>query len=94
MLKKSTVRSPDINILNFVIPFAVFMALAKPAWIRSGLVVLGLMLAANAIFGNYHSGVMCDEPAIRILGLSLAGWNAIICAALATLAFRFKRNPS
>jgi disulfide bond formation protein DsbB len=33
-------------------------------------------------------GVMCDQPAIRILGLSLAGWNAIICAVLATIAFR------
>lgn len=30
--------------------------------------------------------VMCDEPAIRILGLSLAGWNAVISAALAILA--------
>jgi len=104
------------------IPFAAFMALANPSWIKSGLVVLGLMLAANAIFGIYHSGVewklwagpvacsggaisdglpdltkpgvMCDEPAIRILGLSLAGWNAIVCAALAVLAFRFKRNSS
>ena len=97
------------------IPFAGFLALAKPSWIKSGLVALGLMLAANAIFGIYHSGVewkwwagptactggavsvglpdlskpgvMCDEPAIRILGLSLAGWNAIICAVLSALAF-------
>jgi disulfide bond formation protein DsbB len=26
--------------------------------------------------------VMCDEPAIRIFGLSLAGWNAIISLSL------------
>jgi disulfide bond formation protein DsbB len=32
--------------------------------------------------------VMCDEPAIRILGLSLAGWNAIISAAVSLLAFK------
>lgn len=32
--------------------------------------------------------VMCDEPAIRILGLSLAGWNALISAALAIVAFK------
>ncbi len=32
--------------------------------------------------------VKCDEPAIRILGLSLAGWNAIISAAMAYIAFR------
>lgn len=31
--------------------------------------------------------VMCDEPAIRIIGLSLAGWNAIISACVASFAF-------
>jgi disulfide bond formation protein DsbB len=101
------------------IPFAAFMGLAKPRWIASGLLVLGIMLAANAIFGVYHAGiewkwwagpatcsgtgtlteglpnllkpaVMCNEAAIRILGLSLAGWNAVICATLAVLAFRSK----
>jgi disulfide bond formation protein DsbB len=104
------------------IPFAGFMALAKPMWIKNGLIVLGLMLAANAVFGVYHSGVewklwagptactagaisdglpnltkpgvMCDEPAIRILGLSLAGWNAIVCAALAVLAFQGTRRAA
>ena len=30
--------------------------------------------------------VMCDQPAIRILGLSLAGWNAVISAALSWLS--------
>jgi disulfide bond formation protein DsbB len=29
--------------------------------------------------------VLCDEVAIRILGLSLAGWNAVISAALLAL---------
>jgi disulfide bond formation protein DsbB len=103
------------------IPFAGFMAMAKPSWMKQGMFILALMLAANAIFGAYHSGVewgwwegpstcagggalttepgnlleslknpgvMCTEAAIRILGLSLAGWNAIICAILAALAFR------
>jgi disulfide bond formation protein DsbB len=32
--------------------------------------------------------VRCDEAAIRILGLSLAGWNALICAALAIVAIK------
>ena len=31
--------------------------------------------------------VMCDEPAIRILWLSLAGWNAVISLGLAVVAF-------
>lgn len=30
--------------------------------------------------------VMCDRPAIRIFGLSLAGWNAVISAALVAVA--------
>jgi disulfide bond formation protein DsbB len=32
--------------------------------------------------------VACDEVQLRILGLSLAGWNALISAALAALAVR------
>ena len=36
--------------------------------------------------------VMCDQPAIRILGLSLAGWNAVISAAASWLAFSKARE--
>jgi disulfide bond formation protein DsbB len=32
--------------------------------------------------------VMCDEAALRIFGLSLAGWNAVISAALAAWLLR------
>jgi disulfide bond formation protein DsbB len=99
------------------IPMAAFLGLAKPHWITPGLMALGLILTANAIFGGFHAGVewkfwdgpstcggagglseglpnllkpaaMCNEAALRILGLSLAGWNAMISAALAILAFR------
>lgn len=38
-------------------------------------------------FGNL-SVVQCDEAAIRILGLSLAGWNGVISVALAGFALR------
>ena len=31
--------------------------------------------------------VMCDQPAIRILGISLAGYNALISAAVSLFAF-------
>jgi disulfide bond formation protein DsbB len=31
--------------------------------------------------------VMCDDAALRIFGVSLAGWNAVISAVLAALAF-------
>jgi disulfide bond formation protein DsbB len=103
------------------IPFAAFMALAKPRWMGPGLVALGFILIANAIFGVFHAGVewkwwdgpstcsgtgalseglpnllkpgvMCNEAAIRIAGLSLAGWNAIICGTLAVLALRATRK--
>jgi disulfide bond formation protein DsbB len=37
-------------------------------------------------------GVLCTEAAIRILGLSLAGWNAVISAALAVIAFAAYRK--
>jgi disulfide bond formation protein DsbB len=36
--------------------------------------------------------VMCDEAALRILGLSLAGWNAVISIVLSAIAFRSARN--
>jgi disulfide bond formation protein DsbB len=36
--------------------------------------------------------VMCDQPAIRILGLSLAGWNAVISAATSGFAFAKARS--
>ena len=36
--------------------------------------------------------VMCNEAAIRILGLSLAGWNAVISGALAFIAFAAVRR--
>jgi disulfide bond formation protein DsbB len=34
----------------------------------------------------------CDAPALRILGLSLAAWNALISAGLATLALAGARS--
>jgi disulfide bond formation protein DsbB len=48
----------------------------------------GGAIAADGLPNLGTPGVMCDQPAIRILGLSLAGWNAIICAVLAAIAFR------
>jgi disulfide bond formation protein DsbB len=36
--------------------------------------------------------VMCDQPAIIILGLSLAGWNAIISACTAWFAWSCARK--
>ena len=36
--------------------------------------------------------VMCDAPALRILGLSLAGWNAVISLGLALVAMAGLRS--
>ena len=36
--------------------------------------------------------VMCDQAALRIFGLSLAGWNAFISAGLAVIAWRGART--
>jgi disulfide bond formation protein DsbB len=40
------------------------------------------------------SVVMCDEPALRIFGLSLAGWNAAISLALAGVALKGAHGSS
>ena len=37
--------------------------------------------------------VKCNEAAIRIFGLSLAGWNAVFSLLFAVLAFRAARAP-
>lgn len=40
--------------------------------------------------------IRCDEPAIRVLGLSMAGWNALYgtaAAAITALLFRRARAP-
>lgn len=39
-----------------------------------------------------RKAVMCDQPAIRIFGISLAGWNAVISAATSFLAFAKARE--
>ncbi|QZO02403.1 disulfide bond formation protein B [Chenggangzhangella methanolivorans] len=37
--------------------------------------------------------VPCDAAAFRILGISLAGWNALICLALSAIAALGARRP-
>ena len=107
------------------VPIAALLALLNPPWIRPALLLLSLIMVANAVFGVWHSGiewgwwqgpatcsgngglsmepgglleslkkpgVMCNEAAIRILGLSLAGWNAVVCAAMAVVAFNGARK--
>jgi disulfide bond formation protein DsbB len=38
--------------------------------------------------------VLCNEAALRIFGISLAGWNAICCAGLAAIAFYGARHKA
>jgi len=101
-----------------VIPLSLavaFIAGQRPLTARLGLLLVGLVMVASAIFGVYHAGVewkwwpgpgtcegtlsgglpklgtepviACDQAAIRILGLSLAGWNAVISLCIAAVAF-------
>jgi len=52
-------------------------------------VIAGPQKAADLFKELQHAKVVaCDEAQLRILGLSLAGWNALISAALAALALR------
>jgi disulfide bond formation protein DsbB len=98
-----------------------FLAPSHPALARNGLLLLGALWLASAVFGVYHSGVewkwwpgpdtctgtgglsgglpdlnapvvMCDEPALRIFGLSLAGWNAVISLAAAAMCLAGARS--
>ncbi len=50
--------------------------------------VLGRAPTVEAFLSQLQSAkaVRCDAPALRILGLSLAGWNAVISAGLAGFA--------
>lgn len=41
----------------------------------------------NASLGQPTNVVLCDEIAWSLLGISMAGWNAIVSAALAVLSF-------
>jgi disulfide bond formation protein DsbB len=80
------------------IPFAAFIALSNPRWIKPGLFIQGPTTCSgtgglsaqpgNLLESLKKPGVMCNEAAIRILGLSLAGWNAVICAGLAFIAIK------
>jgi disulfide bond formation protein DsbB len=52
-------------------------------------VIAGPPNVADLVKDIEHTKVVaCDEAQLRILGLSLAGWNALISAALCALALR------
>lgn len=101
-----------------VIPIAIILLLAgnRELLLRSGLLLIALIMFAGAVLAVYHAGiewrwwqgpqacsggagltgtlpdlsnlsvVRCDEAALRILGLSLAGWNALISLLIAGFA--------
>ena len=107
-----------------VVPLSAIFAMSaanNPKLLRSGLVLLGLIMLASCIFGIYHAGVewkfwqgptsctgggaftsklpdlskpeaMCDQPAIRILGISLAGYNALISGFVSLLSLAKART--
>lgn len=50
----------------------------------------GVSMQAGSLLQQMQTArvVNCSAAALRIFGLSLAGWNAIICAAMAAIAAR------
>ncbi len=50
----------------------------------------GAVISAENLLGqlSFSKPPACDEAAIRILGLSFAGWNVVVSAGIALLAFR------
>jgi disulfide bond formation protein DsbB len=107
-----------------VIPIGIILLLAgdRELLLRSGLLLIALIMIAGAALAVYHAGiewrwwqgpqacsggagltgtlpdlsnlsvVRCDEAALRILGLSLAGWNALISLLIAGLALAAARR--
>jgi disulfide bond formation protein DsbB len=107
-----------------VIPIGIILLLAgaRELLLRSGLLLIALIMSAGAVLAVYHAGiewrwwqgpqacsggagltgtlpdlsnlsvVRCDEAALRILGLSLAGWNALISLLIAGLALAAARR--
>jgi disulfide bond formation protein DsbB len=51
---------------------------------------VGLTTNAGGLLKNLSKVqvIRCDEPALRILGLSLAGWNVLVSLLIALFAFR------
>jgi disulfide bond formation protein DsbB len=114
------------------VPFALVLGMTArrdaSREVRSGFLVLAILLAFGAGLGIYHAGiewkwwlgpascagagpvtlpddilsslkrpqrfVPCDEAAWRFLGISLAGYNALISGALALIALWAARAPS
>jgi disulfide bond formation protein DsbB len=106
------------------LPIAIVLLLAggRELLLRTGLLLIALIMFASALLAVYHAGiewrwwqgpqacsggagltgtlpdlsnlsvVRCDEAALRILGLSLAGWNALISLLIAGLALAAARR--
>ncbi|MEM1274660.1 MAG: disulfide bond formation protein B [Pseudomonadota bacterium] len=56
---------------------------------------LSVMTGADLLdFSTGPQIVLCDEAALHILGLSMASWNAVACAALALLWLTAIRRPA
>lgn len=55
-----------------------------------GVVDTGAMGNGNGVLDTINTVIppSCDRAALRIFGLSLAGWNAVACLVLGAVAFR------
>lgn len=55
---------------------------------------LGGLTGADLLATDGPALVMCDEPALMILGLSMASWNFLASAALAAIWVMAARRPT
>lgn len=55
---------------------------------------LGAMSGSDLLSTSAPSGlVMCDDIVWQLFGLSMAGWNAVICAVLLAFWVSAARTP-
>jgi disulfide bond formation protein DsbB len=72
--------------------FGVFHSGVEWGWWQGPTTCSGSGAISDGLPDLSKPAVMCNEAAIRIAGLSLAGWNAVISLGLAVLAWRAARS--
>lgn len=60
-----------------------------PATCGASVSAVSAQAMADLLGGAKMHAPACDEASWRMLGLSMAGWNALVSAGLAALSFRF-----
>ena len=65
-----------------------------PAACSGGAMSVSLAEISKLLHGGAHQVVRCDQAAWVFLGLSMAGWNALVSAGLVGLSVAAVRSPA